>query len=153
MQPQHEQQASEPASLPLQAPCAAGTPASSSLFSPSPGTKACPGSSPDHICPLSPGPARAPPTGLNLKGDLVLKKEDLSPFSSSEEPKEQLYYRSLPPPGGPALDVPSVAAGQGHAGSHVPALTAWGQGGSYTHSTALTHTRHHCQSSNTINEP
>lgn len=39
------------------------------------------------------------------------------------------------------------------AGSHVPALTAWGQGGSYTHSTALTHTRHRCQSSNTINEP
>lgn len=45
MQPRHKQQASEPASLPQQAPCAAGTPASSPLFSSSPGTKACPGSS------------------------------------------------------------------------------------------------------------
>lgn len=83
----------------------------------------------------------------------MLKKEDFSPFSSSGKQNKQLCYCSLPPPGGPALDAPSVAAGQGHAGNHVPALTAWGQGGSYTHSTALTHTRHHCQSSNTINEP
>lgn len=77
----------------------------------------------------------------------MLKKEDFSPFSSSGKQNKQPCYKH------PALDVPSVAAGQGHAGSHVPALTAWGQGGSYTHSTALTHTRHRCQSSNTINEP
>lgn len=105
------------------------------------------------LCPLDRQGLHLPASTSKARGDLVLKKEDFSPFSSSGEPNEQVCYRSLPPPGGPALDVPSVAAGQGHAGSHVPALTAWGQGGSYTHSTVLTHTRHRCQSSNTINEP
>lgn len=59
------------------------------LFSPSPGTKACPGSSPDHICPLSPGPARAPPTGLNFKGKgrFGVKKGRFLPFQQFRRAK------------------------------------------------------------------
>lgn len=154
MQPRHEQHALSQHHFPCRHRVLQERlhPALCSHHPPGPKPVQAPALTTSALCPLDRQGLHLPASTSKARGDLVLKKEDFSPFSSSGEPNKQLCYRSLPPPGGPALDVPSVAAGQGHAGSREPRAStdSVGTGGilhpqhsTHPHQTSLPEQQHH----------